>query len=319
MILLRPILFTRTSSSWTTRSPSLFRLKSTSAFIPGAAAPFSDRVFSDVDPTAPIFQAIEGSVVITGANRGIGCQLATLLSSNPKVHIFAGIRDFTSPSVELLSLPNTTILPLDLSCATSIKCFASIINEHTNKDDKPLNYLFNVAGILNQEEGKSGGGPERSILNLDEEWIAKTFAVNTMAPMLLTSALAPSLMSKVGGTKPPTIVNVSARVGSIQDNNSLGGWYSYRCSKSALNQFTRTLGIEMSRGGRWKRKGCAISFHPGTTETDLSQPFNKSLRNTNKLFPPQFVAQQLVGLVERVEVGKNSGGFYGWDWKAIPF
>ena len=70
---------------------------------------------------------------------------------------------------------------------------------------------------------------------------------------------------------PPLLSSISARVGSISDNR-LGGWYSYRASKSALNQFTKTLGLELGR------KGVAcIAVHPGTVATDLSQPFQRNV------------------------------------------
>ena len=67
------------------------------------------------------------------------------------------------------------------------------------------------------------------------------------------------------------IANMSARVGSIGDN-SLGGWYSYRASKTALNQLTKTMAIECTRR---KTNVSCIMLHPGTVDTDLSAPFQK--------------------------------------------
>lgn len=71
--------------------------------------------------------------------------------------------------------------------------------------------------------------------------------------------------------KPAVIANMSARVGSIGDN-SLGGWYSYRASKSALNQLTKTMSLECARR---KLNVACILLHPGTVDTDLSLPFQK--------------------------------------------
>lgn len=71
--------------------------------------------------------------------------------------------------------------------------------------------------------------------------------------------------------KPAVIANMSARVGSIGDNQ-LGGWYSYRASKTALNQLTKTMAIECSRR---KTNVSCIMLHPGTVDTDLSAPFQK--------------------------------------------
>ncbi len=69
--------------------------------------------------------------------------------------------------------------------------------------------------------------------------------------------------------KPAVIANMSARVGSISDN-SLGGWYSYRASKTALNQLTKSMAVEL---GRKRQKVACILLHPGTVDTDLSKPF----------------------------------------------
>ena len=71
--------------------------------------------------------------------------------------------------------------------------------------------------------------------------------------------------------RPSVVANMSARVGSIGDNQ-LGGWYSYRASKTALNQLTKTMAIECSRR---KTNVACILLHPGTVDTDLSAPFQK--------------------------------------------
>ena len=71
--------------------------------------------------------------------------------------------------------------------------------------------------------------------------------------------------------RPSVIANMSARVGSITDNR-LGGWYSYRASKTALNQLTKTMAIECTRR---KMNVSCIMLHPGTVDTDLSAPFQK--------------------------------------------
>jgi NAD(P)-dependent dehydrogenase (short-subunit alcohol dehydrogenase family) len=70
-----------------------------------------------------------------------------------------------------------------------------------------------------------------------------------------------------GALFPPTWLNLTARTGSISENK-MGGWYSYRASKAAMNQFTKTMAVEMGRSGVR-----VLSFHPGTVDTDLSRPF----------------------------------------------
>lgn len=92
--------------------------------------------------------------------------------------------------------------------------------------------------------------------------------------MSLTQGLVPhGLVPGVCRDKPSVVVNMSARVGSISDNQ-LGGWYSYRASKTALNQLTKTMAIECTR--RKSNVSC-IMLHPGTVDTDLSAPFQKVL------------------------------------------
>ena len=70
---------------------------------------------------------------------------------------------------------------------------------------------------------------------------------------------------------PAKLVSISARVGSISDNN-LGGWYSYRASKTALNQLTKCMAVEFARR---KQHIATLLLHPGTVDTDLSKPFQK--------------------------------------------
>ena len=176
-----------------------------------------------------------------------------------------------------------------------------------------MDALFNVAGILG--DGTTTPGPERSLANIERDWMEKTMAVNVIGPTMLTKALSPLMRTtgrrsvkmnvKLEGSdeedsynpldidlptdrSPTVIVNLSARVGSISDNG-LGGWYSYRISKAALNQSTRTMGLELKRQGTW-----IVALHPGTTDTDLSKPFQKNVKAA-RLFPVEFT----VGLVLR--------------------
>lgn len=95
-----------------------------------------------------------------------------------------------------------------------------------------------------------------------------------LKPSFTSSLVTPTLVLAVGAgyrERPAVIVNMSARVGSITDNR-LGGWYSYRASKAALNQLTKTMSIEIARK---KQNVACILLHPGTCDTDLSKPFQK--------------------------------------------
>ena len=99
----------------------------------------------------------------------------------------------------------------------------------------------------------------------------------------------------------------SARVGSIEDNR-LGGWYSYRASKAALNMMLKSTAIEFARRSKNIK---LIAFHPGTTDTTLSEPFQKNVP-VGKLFQPSFVAQQLLSILEDVSVDGRASFL---DWK----
>lgn len=105
-------------------------------------------------------------------------------------------------------------------------------------------YTTLLTGILG--DGKTTVGPERSLDKMNREWLHKTLDVNLIGHVMLTQALTPSLKKKKDDIDLSRIVNLSARVGSISDN-SLGGWYSYRMTKAALNMFTKTVSIELKR------------------------------------------------------------------------
>ena len=106
---------------------------------------------------------------------------------------------------------------------------------------------------------------------------------------------------------------MSARVGSIGDNR-LGGWYSYRASKAALNQLTKTMAIELRRKNQ---NVAAILLHPGTVDTDLSKPFQKNVA-PEKLFTRERAVEQLLRIIDGVEM-KDTGKYYAWDGSEIPW
>lgn len=150
----------------------------------------------------------------------------------------------------------------------------------------------------------------------------KTLEVNSIGPIMLTQALEPLLKSKnrpvasmtsssPEGRPPSVVASLSARVGSINDNR-LGGWYSYRVSKAALNMATKNMALELKRSGI-----LVVSLHPGTTETGLSEPFAKNVR-PEKLFSPSFTVSQLLGVIGGLDE-RHTGGFYAWDGQPIEW
>ena len=201
---------------------------------------------------------------------------------------------------------------VDLEDAGSIEAGYKRIAEEC----KEVDLLINCAGILGDNSAEQPG-PERSILKVDPEWLQKTMSVNFMSHVLMTQGIAPLMKrrAKKGETlsddDTTKIVNISARVGSLSDNG-LGGWLSYRCSKSALNQFTKTASIEL------KRHHCAVlSMHPGTTDTELSKPFQKGLP-AGQLMSTQEAVSRMLHVIRGASI-EDTGSFYDYAGKRIEW
>ena len=141
------------------------------------------------------------------------------------------------------------------------------------------------SGILHDDETL----PEKKLADFTSDWFLKSVDMNILTHVNLAKAVDP-LIEK---TRPVTWVSLSAMVGSISDNR-LGGWYTYRMNKAALNMFVKGLSIEWHR----KSKGSTvISIHPGTTDSQMSKPF--SIRK-DKLYSPQLTAERIISVVENL-------------------
>jgi len=126
-------------------------------------------------------------------------------------------------------------------------------------------------GVLQGE----GYRPERALSQLNVDAMRRVFEVNTFLPMRVLAALSPTLKR----SSAPRIAALSARVGSIGDNR-LGGWYSYRASKSALNMMLKCAAQELKR---LNPRAKLIAYHPGTVDTPLSKPFQSSVQESTLL------------------------------------
>ena len=142
---------------------------------------------------------------------------------------------------------------------------------------------------------------------LDPAHMAHAFAINAIGPALLMKHFLP-LLPKQGKS---VFATLSAKVGSISDNR-LGGWYSYRASKAALNQFMRTASIELKR--RCPEAIC-ISLHPGTVDTELSSPFSKSGLDVQSA---DQAAERLVSVIHALTIA-DSGGFIDYKGDDLPW
>merc|ERR1712146_57690 len=174
--------------------------------------------------------------------------------------------------------------------------------------------LVNVAGILGGREEDLG--PERSIQSIDRSWLEHSIQTNLVGHVMVTQAVIPFMKrtkkSEIDSQRPAKIINLSARVGSIGDN-SLGGWYSYRMSKAALNMFTKTSSIELKRWNIF-----CMSIHPGTTDTDLSKPFQKNIKPETLLTVQQSV-QKMLNVIDSNDDMGQTGSFYAYDGSKIEW
>ena len=149
--------------------------------------------------------------------------------------------------------------------------------------------------------------PEKRIEELNTSNLLEVFSINSVIPILWLKSLIDLVKSKDN-----CIITVfNARIGSIGDNHS-GGWYSYRASKAALNMLLKTAAIEYARRAKNVK---LISFHPGTTDTELTKPFQGSVKKEN-LFTPEFVAEHLSKIMNQQDIDGELS-FIDWENKAI--
>ena len=131
--------------------------------------------------------------------------------------------------------------------------------------------------------------------------------LNTVGPALIAKHVLP-LMPREGRS---VFAALSARVGSIGDNR-LGGWHSYRASKAALNMLVRNFAIEM---GRTHKKAAIVGLHPGTVDTELSEPFQKGLPE-GQLTDAVEAARNLLRVLDGVSP-EDSGEVFDWKGERV--
>lgn len=227
-----------------------------------------------------------GLAVVVGSSGGIGQALLGRLETQPRFCAALGLGRRSSP-------------PLDLTDEESI---AQAVR-HVQNLGAEVRLVIDATGFLHMD----GFAPEKSWRDLDPVHMARAFAVNAIGPALLMKHFLP-LLPRQGKS---VFATLSARVGSIGDNR-LGGWYSYRASKAALNQLMRTAAIEL---GRTRPGALCVALHPGTVATPLSAPFVKSgleVQTTEQ------AAHRLLDAIDRLSAG-SSGGFFDHRGEAVPW
>jgi NAD(P)-dependent dehydrogenase (short-subunit alcohol dehydrogenase family) len=247
-----------------------------------------------------------GVRMVIGANRGIGLALTAGQLRDPRVtRVIATHRqDADVRQLSLLSRQHGEKLclhALDVSEGSSLEAFGRFLEQQQGGID----ITIHAAGILHEERIR----PEKSFTQCRPEFLLRMFEINSIGPLMV----AGQLLAAQPRRRRFTFAALSAMVGSIGDNR-LGGWYGYRASKAALNQFIKTLSIEC----RIKYPNASVvAIHPGTTDTDLSRPYQNSVK-PGKLYTPEQTAARLLSVIGAINP-EQSGAFLNWDGKPISW
>jgi len=164
--------------------------------------------------------------------------------------------------------------------------------------------IFVATGLLHNDNDIF---PEKSIKDISIDKLQKVFSVNTIGPTLVGKYFIPFLRKDARSV----FAFLSARVGSISDNK-LGGWYSYRASKTALNQIIKNFSIEVKRSNT---NAIFVGLQPGTVKSYLSKPFEKNVKS-DKLFTPDYSAEKLLDVISNL-TNEDGGKVYAWDGEEI--
>jgi NAD(P)-dependent dehydrogenase (short-subunit alcohol dehydrogenase family) len=229
------------------------------------------------------------SVLITGANRGLGLEFARQYSADGW-QVYAACRDPASAS-ELRQLAdagdgNLRILALDVAEPASVRAAAAEL------DGRAIDLLLNNAGV--------GGTRGQTIGNIDYEAWAKVLDVNTMGPMRVSEAF----VDHVARSERKLIVTLTSGMGSIADNTS-GGSIAYRSSKAAVNMVMRSLAIDLAPRGI-----TCVVVNPGWVQTDMGGP--------NATLTPSESVAALRRLFETLGPAQ-SGKFFNHDGREYPW
>jgi len=221
--------------------------------------------------------------LVIGASGGIGAALVAALREDPRC-------------AQVVELGRATQPALDLAEPASIERAAAEL-----AGQGAFQLIVNAAGVLHNESFM----PEKRLADLNPAQLLATFQVNTFGPALLLRYFC-GLLDRQRGV----LAMLSAKVGSIGDNR-LGGWYSYRASKAALNMLIKTAAIEVRRS---QPNAVLLALHPGTVNSALSQPF----RGAEIGRPAAVAAHDLLRVIDSLGP-EASGSFHAYDGQPLPW
>lgn len=235
--------------------------------------------------------------LVAGAGGGIGAAVVEALLGDPGISAVYAASRREAPPERLAGREQ-----LHWQCCDNSPGAIKDIIDLATAGERPLARVVICNGMLHSDRC----APEKALEQIDPDCLQEVFAANAVVPMLWLQGTARILTRR----QRCVIAVLSARVGSITDNR-LGGWYSYRSSKAALNMLLRSAAIELARRAPGTK---LLAFHPGTTDTPLSRPFQSSVPE-GKLFSPAFVAGRLLGIMQELP---PDGELAYLDWKGEP-
>jgi NAD(P)-dependent dehydrogenase (short-subunit alcohol dehydrogenase family) len=229
------------------------------------------------------------TVVITGANRGLGLALAQHYAASGAT-VVGGCRNPASAAD--LAATGAEVHSLDTSSSDSIAAFSAAVG------DRPVDVLFNNAGI----DARAVGATEaaRGALDLTADEFQAVMNVNVLGPLLMVQGLASNLRAAGG-----KVVNISSQVGSIEVAKRIGQDASYTTSKAALNMLTLKQSQVMSPDGV-----AVIAMHPGWIRSEMGGP--------KADLEPAEAAAAIVNVVSHVGL-EQTGSFLRWDGTVHPW
>jgi len=230
------------------------------------------------------------TVLITGANRGIGFEFARQYVS-VGWQVFACCRNpVAAESLNRLAAQfpdRISIHKLDVTDHAQIAQLAQALPVQA------IDLLINNAGVYPPDQGDQFGATDYAAWNY-------AFSVNTMAPLKMTEAF----IQHIASSELKTLITITSKMGSIADNRG-GGSYIYRSSKAAVNIVMKSLSIDLNA-----RRITAVLLHPGWVRTDMGGP--------NGLIS---VEQSVTGMRRVIDSlsFEDSGKFFAFDGQIVPW
>jgi NAD(P)-dependent dehydrogenase (short-subunit alcohol dehydrogenase family) len=234
------------------------------------------------------------NILIAGASSAIAQALITELTDSG--HRVYSISRSANIHHSLALNQHLTIDLSDASCLPTLRTFV----QQAQPD-----VVFCCTGLLHDSEHM----PEKTLSQINADWLHQSIDANILPHIHLAQAIAP-LLTRSHSLK---WISLSAMVGSIEDNH-LGGWYSYRMSKAALNMFIKNLSIEW---GRKSSNTIVVAQHPGTTKSHLSEPFQANI-STDHLYSAELTAKRLIEVMQHLNP-KQHGKLLHWDGSILPY